>query len=68
MFFLILAEGPSVAREKKNFEVKKFRFILLCHPRITDEFPQKISAHLVLPYGRPEETYIYECFVLLYRF
>ena len=37
--YIILAEGPGVARGKKNFD-----FSSLCHPPATHECPQKISA------------------------
>ena len=54
-YYLILAEGPGVARGifflkflKKIFEC----FFSLCHPPASPECPQKISAQSVQPFGR----------------
>ena len=46
--------------------IKKIYFFGLWHPSATHEGPQQMSANLVQPFGRPEETYIYGCVVLLY--
>ena len=55
---MIPAEGPGVAREKKGKKIDFFfDFFSLCHPRATHECPQKNSAYLVQPFGRPEGTY-----------
>ena len=50
----ILAEGPGVARGKKNFEKKNLK---------KNECPHKISAQSV----QPAIGNINECLVLLYR-
>ena len=52
-YYIILAEGPGVARKKINFEEKKFLenffldFFSLCNPPATHECPQKNSAQSV---------------------
>ena len=56
----ILAETPGVAWEIKKFFLKiKFlkntNFIIFfsqCYPQDTHEFPQKMSAQSVQPFGR----------------
>ena len=51
--FIILAEGPGVARGKKRLKKKLSKtFEFLCHPPATPECPQKISAQSVQPFGR----------------
>ena len=65
MIHLIFAEGPGVAREKKNLQKIFKKMFKLCQPQAIHECPQNISAHSVQSFGRPEGN-IYECLVLLY--
>ena len=67
MSYLILAEGPGVARGKKNFEKKNLDFFLAY---VTPRPP--LSVHKKFQPNRSSRLagyreHIYECLVLLYR-
>ena len=54
--------------EKNRVLKKKYFDVFLCYHWGTNEFPQKMSANFVQPFGQLKPTYIYERRVLLYRF
>ena len=67
-FYQLLAEGPGVARGKKNFEKKNFEFFLAYN---TPRSP--LSVHKIFQPNRSSRLagyreHIYECLVLLFRY